>query len=150
MSPKTKNIIIVLLIVFGFGGLSVYLNQTESDTTTAITADTETRASDTSDAGSYQLYSEAAVAASTAEKKILFFHATWCPSCKVTDRDLNESLGDIPPEVAIFKTDYDVETALRQQHGVTLQHSFVLLDEDGGTAKRWINSRLLEDILAEL
>ena len=159
MSAQTKNIIIVFVIVFGFGGLSVYLNQSESSTETAtatsenelvVAGGTDVSESDISDAGSYQLYSEAAVAASTADKKILFFHATWCPSCKVTDADLKDSLADIPPNVAIFKTDYDTETALRQKHGVTLQHSYVLLDENGGTAKRWINSRLLEDILAEL
>lgn len=82
-------------------------------------------------AGTYATYSPEAVAQSNADQIVLFFHATWCPSCRALDRDIIANLSAIPAGIAIFKVDYDTSTALKQQYGVTRQHSILQIDADG-------------------
>lgn len=82
-------------------------------------------------AGTYTTYSAEAVAESTADQIVLFFHATWCPPCRALDRDITANRGSIPAGVAIFKADYDMEISLKQQYGVTRQHSVLLIDSNG-------------------
>lgn len=74
---------------------------------------------------------------STSGRRVLFFHAPWCPQCN----DLDESIknGVVPAGVTIFKTDYDSNQKLRQQYGVTLQTTLVLIDERGDLVKKYVS-----------
>ncbi|PIR59169.1 MAG: hypothetical protein COU69_02165 [Candidatus Pacebacteria bacterium CG10_big_fil_rev_8_21_14_0_10_56_10] len=87
----------------------------------------------------YVTYSAAAVDQALADGKrsVLFFHANWCPTCRSAERDILKNMDQIPEDVVIFKTDFDRERQLKQEHGVVAQHSFVVLNEDGSTGRRW-------------
>lgn len=87
--------------------------------------------------GMYVDYTAEVLAAALEKKRVLFFYANWCPSCRQQDTNLQLSAAQIPPGLAIFKVDYDSETGLRQKYGVTLQHTFVLIDENGNELKQW-------------
>lgn len=100
--------------------------------------------------GGYFPYSAAAVAASTAETIILSFSATWCPSCRALDTDITNNLSNIPTTVAIFKVDYDTNVALRQQYGVTTQHTMVQITRDGAQLKKWSGGNTLTSVLAQI
>lgn len=71
------------------------------------------------------------------EKKILFFHASWCPICRSIEKDLMASPDKIPAMTTFIKTDFDNETKLRQKYGVTVQHTFVQINSDGSLVKKW-------------
>jgi thioredoxin-like negative regulator of GroEL len=86
--------------------------------------------------GNYLDY-KADLVESTTDKRVLFFHAPWCSQCKELDESIKN--GKIPGGVTIFKTDYDSNQKLRQQYGVTLQTTLVLLDENGGLAKKYVS-----------
>ena len=90
----------------------------------------------------YLPYTRAAYDAARGMKRVLFFHATWCPNCKAADADIVKKLGEIPEDVVIFKTDYDKEVALKKQYGITYQHTFVLVDGDGKALKKWAGGQL--------
>ncbi|WP_102126885.1 thioredoxin family protein [Deinococcus planocerae] len=85
----------------------------------------------------YQPYSKAAFDAAKGMRRVLFFHATWCPNCKAADADLTKNLAGLPRNVVVFKTDYDRETALKRQYGITSQHTFVLVDAGGRALTKW-------------
>lgn len=85
----------------------------------------------------YQPYSKAAFDAAKGMRRVLFFHATWCPNCKAADADLTKNLAGLPKNVVVFKTDYDKETALKRQYGITSQHTFVLVDAGGKALAKW-------------
>lgn len=70
-------------------------------------------------------------------KKVYFFHASWCPICQSVDKEIVADPSRIPTDTVIIKTDYDSNTALRQQYGVTYQYTFVQLDTNGGLLKKW-------------
>lgn len=79
--------------------------------------------------------------------KILYFHASWCPDCKAIEDSILSDSRKVPEGVVLIKTDFDDETALRQKHGVTYQHTFVQIDTDGNQIDKW-NARNLDDAIA--
>jgi thiol-disulfide isomerase/thioredoxin len=58
---------------------------------------------------------------------IVYFHATWCPTCKV-QQPIVDRLAASPEmkDVTIFVADYDKEVALKRAMKVTQQSTFVV------------------------
>lgn len=100
--------------------------------------------------GVYQTYSEDALAASTATHNVLIFSATWCPSCRALDTNIKQNISTIPGDVALFTIDYDTNVALRQQYGVTSQHTLVLVETDGTEIKKWLGGNTLGALLSNI
>lgn len=94
----------------------------------------------------YQDYDASAVA-QTDGKKILFFHASWCPTCKALDQNIRA--GVIPADLTIFKVNYDTADALRKKHGVTYQHTLVQVDSSGEQLKKWAGSYTIDQLVDE-
>ncbi len=92
-------------------------------------------------AGSYLDYSGQAVAEAqkNGKKVVLFFHAAWCPYCKAADAAFKANPDKIPAEVVLLKTDYDSQTALKQKYGITYQHTFVQIDNNGNMVTKWVS-----------
>jgi len=88
-------------------------------------------------AGTYTTYSGDTLAMAQKGRTVLFFHASWCPSCRSVDADITKNLSAIPTGVTILKTDYDTQTALKQKYGVTTQHTFVEVDSSGAMVQKW-------------
>src|SRR3990167_10510704 len=88
--------------------------------------------------GSYEAYAPEKVAlASATHDVVLFFRASWCPTCRAVDADIKANLSKIPGSLAILDVNYDNSTALKQKYGVTYQHTFVQVDKDGNLIKKW-------------
>lgn len=101
--------------------------------------------------GSYSVYTpEAVSSASETENVVLFFHATWCSTCKLLARDIEANAARIPANVRILRVDFDSETALKQKYGVTLQHTLVQVRPDGTQLAKWSLSRNLDDLVREI
>ena len=102
-------------------------------------------------AGSYESYSpEKVVLASATHDVVLFFRASWCPTCRAVDADIKANLSKIPEELAILDVDYDNSASLKQKYGVTYQHTFVQVDKDGNLIKKWSGSPTLSALVAEV
>lgn len=75
--------------------------------------------------GAYVNYTAEAFADASGTR-ILFFHAPWCPQCRMLDDSIKAAI--IPDNTIIFKIDYDTNQTLRAKYGVTLQTTFVKVD----------------------
>jgi thiol-disulfide isomerase/thioredoxin len=75
-------------------------------------------------------------------KTVLFFHASWCPTCRTADADILKNVSTIPSGATIIKVDYDKEVALKQKYGVTTQHTFVEIDTQGNLLEKWSGGNL--------
>lgn len=98
--------------------------------------------------GKYISYSEWAKDIPNKDiKTILFFNASWCPSCKSVDKDIKSNLSQIPNNLQILSVDYDTNQDLRKKHLVTYQHTFVVVDNNGNQIKKisWLNT--IDDII---
>lgn len=78
------------------------------------------------------------------KKRVYFFHAKWCPSCKTADQDFTDNLNSIPTNVILFKTDYDTESDLKKKYAITYQHTFVYVDSEEKEIKKWNGGGLIE------
>ncbi|MCA9369257.1 thioredoxin family protein [Candidatus Woesebacteria bacterium] len=87
--------------------------------------------------GRYVEYSDAEYQQAEGRQRILFFHAKWCPTCKIANEDIEKNLSEVPADVVILKVDYDTETELKEKYGITYQHTFVLVDDDGNQITKW-------------
>jgi thiol-disulfide isomerase/thioredoxin len=60
---------------------------------------------------------------------VLFFNASWCPTCRQAVTNLDAQ--GVPPGLTVVSVDYDSNGDLRREYGVTVQHTFVQVDESG-------------------
>lgn len=100
--------------------------------------------------GSYEIYSAEKIAMAATGNVVLFFHASWCPSCRGLNSDIEKNVANIPAGVTILKTDYDKETELKKKYGVTTQHTLVQVNKDGELIKKWSGGSKLENLLSQL
>jgi len=100
--------------------------------------------------GSYEAYSADKLAFADEGDVVIFFRASWCPSCKILDEALKASLVDIPESLVILDADYDKETELKQKYGVTTQHTLVQVDSQGEMIQKWAGGSTLESIVEKL
>jgi hypothetical protein len=82
-----------------------------------------------------------------ASKVVLFFNAKWCSTCKKARSNLEADLSAIPSDLAIVLVDFDSETALKRQYGVTVQHTFVQIDGNGKALAKWSGSLTAQQIV---
>ncbi len=99
--------------------------------------------------GTYATYSANSLAMAQKGKTVLFFHAGWCPTCRTADADIKNNATTIPAGATILKVDFDKEVALKQNYGVTSQHTFVEIDANGGLVEKWSGGNLA-GIIAKL
>ncbi len=94
-------------------------------------------------------YSESNLESTKYKTQVLFFHAKWCPTCKAADQEFTANLDQLPDNVVLIKTDYDTQTALKQKHGITYQHTFVQIDENGNQITKW-NGGDVEELISNI
>lgn len=100
--------------------------------------------------GSYESYSPDKLARAENGKVVLFFRASWCPTCRALDANIRSNLGAIPEGVTILDVDYDNSTPLKQKYGVTYQHTLVQVDASGSQIAKWTGSPTLADLVSQI
>lgn len=110
-------------------------SSTQSSTTNQITK-----------AGQYLDYSNDKLALADSGKVLIFFNASWCPTCRAAVKDINNNLDAIKPGLTILSADYDKETELKRKYGVVTQHTFVQVNSDGSIIKKQIGLDTVSEI----
>lgn len=118
------------------------LNQTSTD-------DSATPPAQVQLAQGYVDFSPSVLLQAQGQKKILFFHAKWCPTCRQAEEDILSNLENIPADTLIIKVDYDSYQELKKKYNVTYQHTFVVIDDQGEEKDKW-NGGGLKEILARI
>lgn len=100
--------------------------------------------------GQYVTYDASKVAFAQEGKVVLFFRASWCPTCRALDSDIKANLSMIPKDVLILDVDYDKSAELKKQYGVTYQHTLVQVDAEGKQLAKWSGSAGLKELLMQV
>lgn len=100
--------------------------------------------------GAYVSYDAAKLAFAKEGKVVLFFRASWCPTCRALDSDIRANLGKIPENVLILDVDYDRSADLKKRYGVTYQHTLVQVDASGDMIAKWSGSAGLSELLEQV
>ncbi len=130
----------VIFLVLGTGFLSAGgASESEEPKSSNAPAESAQMAGSTRsvEGGSYIDYSPELFASASELRRVYFFHASWCPTCRSADRAFFDAADRIPDDVVLFKIDYDSSDQLKRKFGVTFQHTFVLVDSDGEQVAIW-------------
>lgn len=100
--------------------------------------------------GSYESYSPEKLAFAKSGDVVLFFRASWCPTCRALDADIRNNISAIPKGVVILDVDYDNSVSLKQKYGVTYQHTLVQVDELGNPIAKWTSSPTLDALVKNI
>lgn len=127
---------------------------TETETLTAVSLPVTTE----TNTNRYLNYSEIDYSKERSENTVvLFFYASWCPTCRDLDNDIRTNLSAIPENVRIVRIPYDDisggtdETlALNKKFNVTYQHTLVQVDENGDQVTKWNGGNTLESLLNKI
>jgi len=74
---------------------------------------------------------------------VLFFQASWCPTCRAAMRDLEAGAGRLGG-VVVLVVDYDRAVDLKKRYGVSSQHTWVRIDASGRKLDTWSGGSLEE------
>ncbi len=100
--------------------------------------------------GAYAPYDASKLTMANNGDVVLFFKASWCPSCRALDSKIKANLEAIPAGLTILEVDYDSATALKQKYGVTTQHTLVQVDASGNLIQKWSGSPTLATVVAKV
>lgn len=101
-------------------------------------------------AGSYEVFAPDKISKASEGDVVLFFRASWCPTCRSLDADIRKNASSIPKGVTILEVDYDSSTSLKQKYGVTYQHTLIQVDQDGNQIAKWMGSPTLASLLTNV
>ena len=173
---KTPIIIVLLLILAGLvtGGAFLYSQQQkvatsdqslsqQEPTTNDFMAPTDSQnvMTDKEDmmietkGSKYIKYIKLAFDNNTEKRRVLFFYANWCPTCRPADANFIANVDKIPDDAVVIRVNYNddetdaEEKALAEQYGVTYQHTFVQIDKDGNEVAKW-NGGQIEELLENI
>jgi thioredoxin 1 len=163
---NTKSVILRLIIIILLGSIGYAVTRPDGDATgDMMTKDEKTTESTStkeggledmmkdkamSEKGSYETYAPEKLAWADEGEVVLFFRASWCPTCRATDADIRAHLDAIPADLLILDVDYDNSASLKQKYGVTYQHTFVQVDAEGNQIAKWSGSPTLADIVSHV
>jgi len=98
----------------------------------------------------YVEYSKLALDEASTTRKVLFFYASWCPTCRPADASFKENESKIPQDLTLIRVNYnDPETDqeekdLAKKYGVTYQHTYVQIDTAGKEIAKWNGGKIDE------
>ena len=101
----------------------------------------------------YVEYSKTVLDQFINKRRVLYFYATWCPSCKVANEDFLANPDKIPEDIVVIRTNYNdpntdqEEKDLAKKYGIIYQHTFVQIDAQGNEITKW-NGGATRELLA--
>lgn len=151
MNKNTKIIIGVLVLVIAASG--VYASMSGKDIAMEVKEEVPQKVMEDKTmmkVGFYDTYTTDKLAMAETGDVVIFFHASWCPSCRGLNSDIEKNANAIPEAVTILKADYDKETELKKMYGVTTQHTLVQVDKSGNMIKKWSGGSSLANLLSQI
>ena len=107
------------------------------------------------DSSRYVEYSKTVLDQSAEKRRVLYFYATWCPSCKAANENFTANPNKIPADVVVIRTNYNdpntdqEEKDLAKKYGITYQHTFVQIDGQGKQITKW-NGGDTDELLSKI
>lgn len=103
----------------------------------------------------YVEYTNSALEKAADKRRVLYFYASWCPTCRPADADFRTNLNKFPEDLVLIRVNYNdpdtdqEEKDLAKKYGITYQHTFVQIDAAGAEVKKW-NGGQTEELLENI
>jgi len=103
----------------------------------------------------YLEYSKVALEKAATKRRVLFFYASWCPTCRPADENFKENISKLPEDVTLIRVNYNdpdtdqEEKDLAKKYGITYQHTYVQIDGTGKEVTKW-NGGQINELLSNI
>lgn len=103
----------------------------------------------------YVEYSTGALEKAATNRRVLFFYASWCPTCAPADASFTQNARNIPEDLVLIRVNYNdpdtdqEEKDLAKKYGITYQHTFVQIDSTGKEVTKW-NGGKIDELLSNI
>ena len=103
----------------------------------------------------YIEYDQTALVNNVDKRRVLFFYANWCPTCRPADVSFKTNANKIPEDAILIRVNYKDDNTDQQEkdladlYGITYQHTFVQIDEKGKEIAKW-NGGQIDEFLANI
>jgi len=147
---NSTGVLLFLIVVTVIGGGAYFMMKKDSSPTVAQKMMEKKTVS-----SRYISYTKAVFDASADKRRVLYFYATWCPSCKIANEDFTANPSKIPEDMVVIRTNYNdpdtdqEEKDLAKKYGITYQHTFVQIDTQGKEITKW-NGGQIDELLANI
>ncbi len=100
----------------------------------------------------YTVYSQAKFDQARNQDKnvVLFFHASWCPTCRALDTEIKNGLNRIPNNTEILKIDYDQYSDLKREYNVRYQHTLVFIKGNNPPPYSTLQGLGIDEIISQI
>lgn len=147
--------VVAILAVVGFGAL-VFSQKPSTQSETMMKKDTQdSMAKDVTSSSRYPSYSKSVLDQAGSGRRVLYFYANWCPTCKPADANFKANTDKIPDDLTLIRVNYNdsdtdqEEKDLARKYNITYQHTFVQIDAQGNEITKW-NGGQIEELLANI
>ena len=139
MNIRKKSFLIILLSFAVLLTACTFVGTTKED---MEKVSKEAMENPPANAGTYEDYSpERLEELLGSEKFLLFFHADWCPTCRILETKIKKDLGILNGHT-VLKANYDREAALMRKYDVVVQSTVIFFNEDGTIAEKKVFPRV--------
>ena len=148
-----KNISWIIVVIIIIGAIWFYNGRQIVEDNTNLTNNTITNEegdSDVTGGGSYLDYKSELLTQADTGDVVLFFHAAWCPTCRLLDNNLIKDYEKIPADLTVLQVNYDKEDELKEKYDIAYQHTLVQVDSSGKQITKWTGGNDLNSILKNL
>ncbi len=103
----------------------------------------------------YVVYNKSVFSEAPTSRRVIFFYASWCPTCRPADLGFMQNASKIPDDVTLYRVNYNdsdtdqEEKDLARKYGVTYQHTFVQIDAQGKEVTKWVGGGI-DELLANI
>ena len=149
------TVIYVLVAIIAVVGIGAFVRTNSMMKTDEDTSMQPTDAVMKKDERRYVEYSESTFDSASNNRRVLFFYASWCPTCIPADVNFSQNENKIPEDVTLIRVNYnDPETDqeekdLAKKYGITYQHTFVQIDSTNKEVVKW-NGGQIDELLSNI
>ena len=152
----SKNLLLVIFVLaLVLGGSYLYRRNNTQVMDPSPTPNDMVKTESTPISKQYLPYTEDVLESSKSTRRVLFFYASWCPTCIPADADFKSNTSMLPTDLTIIRVNYNDpdtdadEKALAAKYAITYQHTYVQIDADGNEIAKW-NGGSVKELLAKI
>ncbi len=161
---KSTTLIFAIVVVALVSVGVIWFSQQSSQSVTSMEKDAPAMKTDSSAKSAdnkmmadsrYVQYSSSALENASQGRRVLFFYASWCPTCIPADANFSKEASLIPEDLTVLRVNYNdpqtdqAEKDLAKKYGITYQHTFVQIDSAGEEVTKW-NGGQLDELLSTI
>lgn len=145
-------ILVIGIIVFQKSSQSPNTSETTISNTSQISqpSQEETSTNNSNTQKRYIEYSPSQFSVVANTRRVLYFYAKWCSTCRPADANFTQNESKIPEDITLIRVNFNdddtdqSEKDLAKKYSVPYQHTFVQIDRNGNEITRWVGGDIDE------